>query len=162
MRISYLLLIYLGLLFANSIKAQVPAQTVPAFTFYKLNQSSFTEKDLPNNKFLFFVFFDPTCEHCQQAIQQIGKDYAPFKKAAVYLISMDDGSKINQFMNTYGTKLKGQPNLLILQDKLKQFILRFKPVKYPSMFLYNGNKKLIDYQDNPDALFRFTKPLSGK
>ena len=153
---------YLLTLAANNISGQIPAQTLPAFTFFKLDQTPFTDKDVAAGKMVFFMFFDADCEHCQRAIQSIGKQYPAFKKAAVYLVSMDDKNKIGHFMDTYGKELKGRKNLLILQDSHKEFITRFKPVKYPSMFLYSFKKKLLDYEDNDESVFKFVKLLSGK
>ena len=48
-----------------SVAAQVPAATVPDFTFYKFNKTAFANKDLSAGKILFFVFFDTECDHCQ-------------------------------------------------------------------------------------------------
>jgi len=48
----------------------------------------------------------------------------------------------------------------MLQDTKNQFIIRFKPRKYPSLFLYDANKKLLDYEDNPENMFRFSKLLN--
>ena len=37
--------------------AQIPAPTVPSFTFKKLDKKEFTSKDLEAGKLFFFVFF---------------------------------------------------------------------------------------------------------
>jgi hypothetical protein len=48
----------------------------------------------------------------------------------------------------------------MLQDTKNEFIVRFKPRKYPSMFLYSADKKLLDYEDNAESMFRFTNQLN--
>ena len=63
-------------------------------------------------------------------------------------------------METYGSKLKGQKNVTILQDKLQQFITKFNPVRYPSMFIYSPEKKLLDYEDNPELVFRLVNTIN--
>ena len=63
-------------------------------------------------------------------------------------------------MDTYGSKLKGQKNVTLLQDKLQQFIVRFNPMRYPSMFLYSAGRKLLDYEDNPESVFRLVNTLN--
>jgi hypothetical protein len=150
------------ILTGNYLSAQIPAQTIPDFKFFRLDQSLFTEKDLPPGKMLFFVFFDADCDHCQRAVKRIDENYAQFEKAAVFLISMDSREKIDRFVAAYGTHLKTQRNVLLLQDNLKLFITNFKPRRYPSMFLYAADKKLIDYEDNEETVFRFINAINPK
>jgi len=154
-----LFFLFPGGLFAQ-IPGKPPAQTIPQFQFFRFNNTSFTDKDLPPGKIIFFMFFDSDCDHCQHAIKSIGDQYRAFKKTAVFLISIDDQNKINHFMNTYGSKLKGQKNVTLLQDKLQQFIIKFNPVRYPSMFIYSPEKKLIDYEDNPESIFRLVNAIN--
>ena len=134
--------------------AQVPAQTIPEFNFYRLDKTPFTNKDLAKEKKLFFIFFDSDCEHCQRAVSQINRQYASIKKTALYLITLDPQQKINIFMGKYGDGLKDKKNVTLLQDKQYQFITKFQPKKYPSMFLYSPDKKLLAYEDNDESVFR--------
>ncbi len=156
----------LALLFlvSFSVSAQItgnpPAQTIPEFQFFKFDNTPFTNKDLPKNKITFFFFFDPECDHCQNAIKTIANDYETFKKTSIILVSISDQNKINSFIETYGSKLKGQKNVIILQDKLQQFITKFNPRRYPSMLLYSTEKKLLDYEDNPESVFRLVNTIN--
>lgn len=139
--------------------AEPPAQTVPDFLFYKQDKTAFTNKNVAQNKPLFFFFFDTDCDHCQLAMSNLNQHYQDYKNAAIYLISLDDWGKINAFMDKYAPNLKGKPNVTLLQDAKNEFIDKFKPIKYPSMFLYSENK-LIDYEDNEYSMFRFLKHLN--
>jgi peroxiredoxin len=141
-------------------QAQIPAQTLPDFEFYRLDKSPFTNKDLPQRKRTFFVFFDSDCEHCQRAVKKIDQQYKSFKNTLTCLVSLDDHDKINRFINTYAPHLKDQANVVLLQDIRNQFIVRFKPYKYPSMFLYSADKKLVDYEDNEETVFRMVNALA--
>ena len=38
--------------------AQKPAQTIPDFTFYKLDKTPFTNKNVAKGKDVIFIFFD--------------------------------------------------------------------------------------------------------
>lgn len=79
-------ILVLLLLFSYQASAQIPAQTVPDFTFFKLDKTAFTTKNLEQGKMLFFLFFDPSCEHCQHAVQSLNDHYKELKNASVYLI----------------------------------------------------------------------------
>jgi len=150
----------LALLISFNVSAQHPAETIPDFTFFKFNKSPFTYKNLEQNKLLFFVFFDVGCEHCQHAIQTLNSHYSDLKKTTLYLISLDSQEMIQNFMNKYGKNLSGKKNVTLLQDLNNEFILKFRPRKYPSMFLYSSEKKLIMYNDNEENLFRFFQQIN--
>jgi thiol-disulfide isomerase/thioredoxin len=159
---KYFCILVFSIFIIGTVSAQKPAEILPDFTFFKLTDNKpFTEKDLPKGKMLFFIFFDPECGHCQHSIQYIGKQYQHFKKAAVYLVTLENPDKVKYFMDTYGRNLKNQPNLMILRDLNQQFLPRFKPRKYPSMFLYSPQKKLIDYQDEQAAIDKFFKQIKA-
>ncbi len=148
-----------GLIFSISLKAQIPAAVIPEFNFFKLDQKPFVNKDLASGKLLFFVFFDPTCEHCQHSVQYMNANYNSYKKAAIYMVSLFPEVQINQFMNKYGSALKTKPNITLLQDRKNEFILKFKPKKYPGLFLYSAQKKLILYSDDDDGIQKMAKAI---
>ena len=100
--------VVLVLLSVINVSAQVPAQTIPEFTFKKINKTTFSNRNLESGKLLFFVFFDTECDHCQRSIQYINQHYQEFKKTAIYLITLDSAKKIKSFMNKYGIILKSQ------------------------------------------------------
>ena len=163
---KYLMLpCFLVALFLNveAQQEQTPAQTIPDFSFRGPGKDPFTKKSLARDKPLFFIFVDPECEHCQRAMRTIGEHYASFRKSALYVVSLESREKIALFIDNYGRPLKGQKNVVLLQDQLNQFIGRFKPRRYPAMMLYSPEGKLLDYEDNAEAVFRFFKPLgTGK
>jgi len=154
------ILLFISFKVSAQISGQPPAQVIPHFQFFNLDNTPFTDNDLPKGKIIFFMFVDPDCDHCQHAIQFIGEQYEAFEKTSFFLISMFGNDKINHFVDTYGSKLKGRKNVTILQDKLEQFILKFNPVRYPSMFLYSPERKLLDYEDNPETVFRLVNTIN--
>ena len=153
--------ILLLLLISADVSVQAQAETIPEFNFFELNENSFTNKNLASGKMLFFVYFDATCDHCQHAISYISQHIEEFSKAAVYLVTLDSKEKITQFMSKYGPNLKNKKNVTILQDRKYEFLPKFKPVKYPSLFLYSAQKKLLLYDDNEQNLSRFTKQINA-
>jgi hypothetical protein len=157
-RISGLLLTIISFV-GGPLIAQVPAQTIPEFSFLEPNRSIFSQKDIRPDRMAFFVFFDCDCEHCQKAVQYIDQRQQDLKEISIYLISLDEFDKIDQFLLKFGPRLRKAKNVKILRDQNNQFIARFKPIKYPSMFLYSTDRKLIDYEDNEETVFRFINDL---
>ena len=155
-----LLTLVCGILFYSNICAQVPAKTLPDFEFSRLDNSSFTKQNMVRGNMSFFMFFDPDCEHCQRAIKNIDSQYRSFEKVAVYLISQDNKEKMKGFLNQYTKHLKSQKNVVLLMDTKSQFIVQFKPRRYPAMFLYSADNTLIDYEDNPETVFRLVHFIS--
>jgi peroxiredoxin len=157
---TLILLFFVSINASAQLNNQPPAQTIPHFQFFRFDNKPFTDQDLPKSKTVFIMFFDSDCDHCQHAIKSIGDNVQSFKKTSIFLISIDGQNKINHFMDTYGSKLKGQKNVTLLQDKLQQFITKFNPVRYPSMFIYSPEKKLLDYEDNPESVFRLVNTIN--
>jgi peroxiredoxin len=152
--------VVLVLLSIINVSAQVPAQTVPEFTFKKINKTTFSNRNLESGKLLFFVFFDTECDHCQRSIQYINQHYQEFKKTAIYLITLDSAKKIKSFMNKYGIILRAKKNVTILLDTRNEFIQKFGARKYPSLFLYSAKNELMLYEDNEQNLFRFIQKIN--
>jgi len=155
-----LIILFLFSLLSFETYAQTPAQTIPEFTFYKLDKTPFTNKNVTVGKDVLFIFFDVTCDHCQHTISTLSKRINECQKISIYLISLEDKTAINNFFNQYGKNLSGQKNVTILQDSKNQFITQFGPRKYPSVFLYSAQKKLLLYDDEDQYLEKFFKIVS--
>ena len=140
--------------------AQKQPETIPEFTFFKFDKTPFTNKNLEPNKLIFICFFDVSCDHCQRAIGKISDHYKEFGKAAVYLVTLDQKESVKNFLNKYGKNIPGKKHITILHDLQNQFIIKFRPVKYPSMFLYGKNKKLIRYDDHEENVSQFIKDIN--
>ncbi len=106
-----------------------------------------------------FVFFDSDCDHCRHAISEINKYFKEFNKTGIYLVTLDDSYKINQFMIKYGPNLIGNSNVIMLQDLKNEFIQKFGPRKYPSIFLYSQNNRLLRYDDNEQNIQLFLQEV---
>lgn len=148
------------LLFSVNADAQKPAANIPEFTFYRFDKTTFTNKDLATGKPLFFIFFDVSCEHCQETINYINQHYREFKKASICLITLDDMDRVDNFMNRYGPDLRIKDNVILLRDMNNEFISKFRPGKYPSMFLYSSKWRLLLYSDEEASLPRFVQLIN--
>jgi peroxiredoxin len=158
----FLKLLLLVLLVSTKVYAQRPASTIPDFTFYKLDKTVFTNKNLQSGKTLLIVFFDVSCDHCQHAMEAYSQHYKELNKIPVYLVTLDNQSNINYFMTRYAPNLYGSKNVTILQDLKNEFIKKFGPRKYPSMFLYSAQKKLLIYDDEPKNVGNFLKKINAE
>jgi peroxiredoxin len=141
-----------------TLQAQSPAN-VPAFQLATFEGASFTEKNLPNNQMVFFCFFDITCDHCRHAITSINKEHSKFGKTALYLVSLDNKQGVYNFLNKYGPILLTKKNVTLLHDAQNEFIYKFKPKKYPAMYLYSVQKSLVLYADDEKSIPLFLKKI---
>jgi len=150
-----------GIITMQASIAQTPAAVIPDFTFYKFNQAAFTKHDLPIGKPSFFIFFDTECDHCQHAIVYLNQHCNELSKAAVYLVSLDSREKMSAFLNKFAGRLLLQKNVLLLQDKKNEFIGKFTPRKYPSLFLYSAKGRLLLYGDEEKGLPVFLQKIKA-
>jgi thiol-disulfide isomerase/thioredoxin len=148
-----------GLLFAGRLFAQPPAATLPVFKFSASDHRTVTNTDLPRDKPVLFVFVDPDCDHCQHAARNMDEKYNAFEKAAVYFVTAASPEQMKLFAKKYAPRLSGMRNVCWLQDIGNQFITRFRPIRFPSFFLYSTENKLLDYEDNEDTIFRVIRCL---
>ena len=161
MKLFFRILLVL-LVVSATAHAQHPAATIPDFTFYTLEKKPFTNKDLKTDKMVLIVFFDASCEHCQHAMTTYNEHYKELNKTPVYLVTLDNPASINYFMTKYASNLYGSKNVTILQDLGNEFIKKFGPRKYPSMFLYSAQKKLLIYDDEPKNVGNFLQKIKQK
>jgi peroxiredoxin len=159
MRTSLIILFLCTILFFDS-HAQKPSETVPNFIFYNLDDTPFTNRNLTDGKETLFIFFDVTCDHCQHTIKALSTHIKECRKISIYLITLDEKSLINNFFNQYGMNLPGEKNVTILKDSRNQFIKQFGPRKYPSVFLYSSERKLLLYDDEDITLGKFLKIIN--
>jgi len=140
-------LVISGLALSFSFQARAQAQdspsTLPNFTFYKFDGNPFTPKDVSPGTRSFFILFDVGCEHCQREILSIGEHYKEFKNTSFYMVTLDQKPAVDKFMNYYGRYLHDKPNVILLQDKKYEFISKFLPKRYPGLFIYSPDKKLL-------------------
>jgi peroxiredoxin len=119
---------------------------IPDFTLYRLDDNkAFTKSSLSHTDQLVLIFFDPSCRYCQEEASMIGKNLELFKNTSFYFISMQDKHLIKNFRETFGKQLKNKSNVHFLHDSRYEFMGKFNPVEYPSVFVYSPNKRLVQY-----------------
>jgi len=136
--------------------AQMPAQTLPSFSFTAAGGRKVTNANLPSGRLSLFVLVDPDCEHCQRMVSSMDAASATFNKAAIYMVSVSDLARLSAFAHRYCPQLRAS----WLTDSQNEFISRFHPIRAPALFLYSADKKLLDYEDNPESVFRTATSIS--
>ncbi len=136
-------LFVLGVFNSDTLLAQKTPDFIPDFTFFKLDGTVFNRQQLTKGEHTIFILYDCGCEHCQRELVDIGKHYSSFKNVSFYLVTMDRKQEIDKFMLSYGRFLKDKPNVILLQDKNMEFIPKFKPLRYPGIFVYSAVGKCL-------------------
>lgn len=126
-----------------------PTSVIPDFTFYILRSGiQFTKTDLAKKGNLVFILFDPTCGHCQQEANHLGKHYDEVKDANFYFVSMNDPALMSTFLETHAKPLVGKANVELLYDRNADFVNKFHiPSQYPAVYIYGSNGQLKEYWD---------------
>lgn len=133
-------------LITSSVFSQV--RSLPEFRFFRMdNGAEVTHKNVTPGKKTLFVFFDTECPHCRVAITEYNHNQAKLNDINVFLITRDQKAVVNSFLNEVGTKLIAKKNVTVLSDNQNQFIGKFLPKKFPSMFLFGPNRQLLIYTD---------------
>ena len=134
------------LLFSGMASAKV--KTMPDFKFVRMdNGAEYTPKNLTPGKRTFFIFFDTECPHCFRAITEYNKNHQTMNNINIVIVTRDRKDIAIEFLKRVGPSLYAKKNAVAVLDVYNQFIGRFLPKKYPSMFLFGVNRQLIFYSD---------------
>lgn len=130
---------------------------IPAFEFPRMdNGKAYRKADLPPGKKSLIIFFDTECPHCMQALSTFNDQQAQLNSINLMLVTKDRRELVNPFLENFCPLLYKKKNAVVVADTRNQFITLFKPMKYPSMFLFNAKGELMKYSDEekdiPDML----------
>ena len=140
--------VFILFMFLSGFSATGQVRSLPEFRFFRLdNGAEVTHRNVTPGKKTLFVFFDTECSHCRVAITEYNHQQAKLNDINVFLITRDQKSVVNSFLNEVGSKLIIKKNVTVLLDNQNQFIGKFLPKKFPSMFLFGANRQLMIYTD---------------
>lgn len=159
-RTSFILVLFL-FAFVTFTSAQV--KSIPDFSFARLdNGATFKAENVPAGNKTLFVFFDTECPHCMQAITEYNSKEKILNNINIILITRDAKEDVLPFLKKYGPVLSIKKNTTILSDKNNQFIGKFLPRKFPSMFLFDAGKRLMIYSDEEKDIPVILQMISAK
>ena len=113
------------------------SQTIPPFKMTLSNSKIFNADDLPKNKPLVLIYFDPDCDHCQKLMDELFKKINSFKKVEMVLITFKSVTEVAAFEKKYTTskyanmKVGTEGTLFYLKNY-------YKLVKMPFTALYDS------------------------
>ncbi|PRY55417.1 AhpC/TSA family protein [Arcticibacter pallidicorallinus] len=146
MKLPLIIVSTLLLFFAVPANAQTPAREIPNFTFFTVDGNPFASSQIPKGRPSVFSFFDVTCTHCKSTMKTLGDRYPDLRKASVYLVTLDGRKEALDFVKKHGPQLLNKPNVTILIDLNKEFLPKFQPQQYPSVYVYNKYRRLELYE----------------
>lgn len=144
---------------AGGAHAQNPPYVIPEFTFYQLDDTPFTRDDLTKTSNIVFVFFSTTCHHCQNETRAMGEHFGDFSQSTLYFISKEGKDDIRKFMDIYGKTIKDKPNVHVLRDPQSEFVLKFNPTQYPSVYIYTPTRQLVKHFSGETPIGEITAAL---
>lgn len=117
---------------------------IPAFNIRKIpDSSSFTNKMLQKNKPTILIFFDPDCDHCQEATKNFTKKIDRFKDVQILMVTIYDFSRIKKFYKDY--KLADYPNITLTRDAVFDLPKFYQVSSIPDVYVYDKSGKLIGH-----------------
>lgn len=98
---------------------------------------------------MLLVLFQPECDDCQREVMQIRENLQSFDGYQLFFVSSHPTEELRKFSVNY--KLADQPNVHFGQVSVEAVIASFGQIKAPSVFIYDGNGKLVkDFRGETD------------
>lgn len=112
----------------------------PAFNLLALDSTRFSTLSVSNRKEpVVFIYFSPTCSHCQHQAEEITSHMNDFQHVQFLMVSAYSMQEIKQYADSYG--LSHFKNITIGQDAAFA-IGRFFDIKsLPGIFVYDKKGK---------------------
>ncbi len=113
-----------------------PTNDLPQMTLTTSDKSTVNVRNLTGKVML--ILFQPDCDHCQREAQEIRQHLDKFSQYALYFISADQMSAIEQFGKTYD--LLGHTNVKFAATTVESVLGNFGPISAPSVYIYVDQK----------------------
>jgi thiol-disulfide isomerase/thioredoxin len=113
----------------------------PVFNLILTNGKDYSDKQLPKNKPIVFIYFSPDCGHCQVEAEHITKEMKLIEEAFYVWVSYRDMEDIKAFGEKY--KFSDYNNMVIGRDPAYAIPSFFRVRFTPFVAVYNKERKLI-------------------
>jgi thiol-disulfide isomerase/thioredoxin len=144
----FLVILISRLIYGISLKvgkrtAKPNISQIPAFSFWTLDSTAYTNTSLPTKQKLLLIHFNSTCEHCQYEAQELVKNAEKLAPHKVVMVSEEPIPALKAFYQKYA--LSKVPSLSVL--KADNFSKAFGASGVPAIFIYDSAGKLLkNYQ----------------
>jgi len=124
------------------IKVDLNGQPLPDFSFFSPTDS--TRLNVLNGRGgrpIVVLYFDPFCPFCMNQIKDLIDSYDKLEGIDFLFISPSQPDQVMKTYNEYN--LKAYSNIRLGIDDQLTFLKHFSISKFPTMMLYDGNRRLI-------------------
>lgn len=116
--------------------------TLPAFSFYKLDNTPYTADSVANTDGrLIIMLFSPDCEHCQYTAKSYVQHKQLLESSKILMVTPADSLSATKFYTGY--QLNTLPNVVVLRDPKMTYPGTFGAGMIPTFLVYK-NRKLIN------------------
>lgn len=152
-----LILIFIAVFSTSVIYAQDYPKTLPNFEIFTQNSEVFSQDDVSIERYSYFVYFNPTCGHCQTAFKTLNLHAGDLKSVefTLYPVSTQNNKETKAFFKDYAPKLLSLDNMQILLDDNYKFADAFFVGGYPTAYLYDKQQKLVNVYNGEDEIMAF-------
>ena len=115
--------------------------SLPPFKMYLSNNTVFSATDLPRNKPIIVIYFDPDCDHCQKLVNGVFKRINNLKKAEIVMVTFKPVAEVAAFEKKYKTHNYSNINVGT-EGTSYQLRNYYKLMNMPFTALYDKDQKL--------------------
>lgn len=110
------------------------------FSFIDLDDKPFTQQDLRQEKPTAMLFFNPTCEHCQDEADSLTRRAADLRGVNIVWVAVAGKSEMKTFDSTYHLTFN---EMKIVRDTAKKAGKLFGVKDVPSILLFDAQRNLV-------------------
>jgi len=115
-------------------------RSLPPFKMYRSNNSIFSATEIPKDKPVIVIYFDPECDHCQKLMNDVFKKINSFKKAEIVMVTFKPVEEVAAFEKKYKTHNYSNINVGT-EGTSYQLRNYYKLVVMPFTALYDKDQK---------------------
>jgi len=115
---------------------------MPVFSYLTLENKTFTQENLAQNKPTLFIYFNSECDFCNHEAEMVQQNLDKLQNIQVVFISYEPIEKIKQFATKF--KLLNYDYITFLSDSKISFSTTFDVKSLPCLVLYDEQNNLIE------------------